>query len=73
MLNLSDEVVWAIYNDRRTPLKVVAYDHGVSISTVWSIQNKKTHRDALNRMIEVCNRFRQASEKRKQESESYKG
>ena len=70
---LSEEQVWAIYKDRRTPLKVVAYDHGVGISTVWNIQNKKIWKDIIAKNILVEERFRRASAERKTETGEHNG
>jgi len=72
MATLNEVKVWAIYNDRRTPIKVVAYDHNVSITTVWNIQHKKTYRDVIDRCLELQSKFREASDKRKEETTNYK-
>lgn len=38
---LTIEQVKAIRKDGRKPLKLIAYDYGVTIATIWAIINRK--------------------------------
>lgn len=73
MQTLNEEQIWAIWKDRRRPLKVVAYDHGVSISTVWAIQHGERHIEILRRLTRIESEFREGARKRKEETNNHKG
>jgi hypothetical protein len=39
---LTPEQVQDIREDKRRPLKIIAYDYGVGISCIWDIINRKS-------------------------------
>ena len=44
-VKLTREQVLAIRNDKRRPLKIIAYDYNVGISCVWDIIHRKSWKD----------------------------
>lgn len=68
---ISPEQAYAIWMDTRRPLKQIAYDYGVSISTIHQIKTGRGHRKSIRTILDRIAKDREAYEaaqKRKAET-----